>query len=396
MAEPLDSTGVSAIMTAGMDTFDVYQSEHLRYPAPYAALSKDSRGRKHPIARNPYRTEYQRDRDRIIHSTAFRRLQHKTQVFANLGEEKDHYRTRLTHTIEVAQISRTIARVLGLNEDLAEAVALAHDLGHTPFGHAGEDVLDLLMAEHGGFNHNQQSLRVVDFLEKRYPDCFGLNLTYELREAIIKHETGQKVAIPDEFDPNENPALEGQLVNLADEIAYNGHDIDDGLSSGLLSLEQLREVGFLAGIFRRIDADLSEKTPEMIRYALVRYLVDQMVVDLGQEISRRLVLCEIHQPADVRSATKPLVAFSETQQNFNYQLKKFLQQHIYEHPRLDALRQKSRAIITFLFDYYGRETGAMSDDFRQRHPEQPPYRLAADYIAGMTDRFAQSEYERLA
>lgn len=378
-----------------MDSFDIYESEHLRYAAPYAALSKNSQGRKYPIPRNPYRTEYQRDRDRIIHSTAFRRLQHKTQVFASLGEESDHYRTRLTHTIEVAQISRTIARVLGLNEDLAEAVALAHDLGHTPFGHAGEEALDALMVDHGGFNHNRQSLRVVDYLEKRYPDRFGLNLTYELREAIIKHETDQALDIPDEFNPGQQPLLEGQLVNLADEIAYNGHDIDDGLSSGLLTLDQLRETDFLGKILIEIEGSLTEKTPDMIRSALIRTLVNLMVLDLGNEIGRRLEACDIKSVEDVRTSGDRLVAFSDEQDQFNRKLKAFLMDNMYRHPRLAEMKKQSEKIITFLFTYYLKHIEAIPDSFRLRYPDQDSFMLVSDYIAGMTDRFAQHEYGRL-
>jgi dGTPase len=377
-----------------MPMFDVYEFEQVRFPAPYAALSRDSRGRKYPLARNPYRTEFQRDRDRIIHTTAFRRLQDKTQVFAGLGEEKDHYRTRLTHTIEVAQVSRTIARVLGLNEDLTEAVALAHDLGHTPFGHAGEDVLDSLMVGYGGFNHNEQSLRVVDFLERRYPGIFGLNLTYELREAIIKHESDQDIAVPDEFHPDERPLLEGQLVNLADEIAYNGHDIDDGLSSGLLTLDQLRTCDFLADIFGEIEKSLTEPTPDMIRFALVRNLVNRMVLDLGAEAGRRLSANEIQSTADVRDATEPLIAFSPQQAAFNQNLKEYLLANMYYHPRLEKMKNRSREIITALFERYMKRPELIPEDFRRRYPDQPPYRMAADYIAGMTDRFAWHEYEK--
>jgi dGTPase len=378
-----------------MDAFDIYTSEHIRFPAGYAALSTASRGRVYPIPRNPYRTEFQRDRDRIIHSTAFRRLQHKTQVFANLGEETDHYRTRLTHTIEVAQISRTIARVLGLNEDLAEAVALAHDLGHTPFGHTGEEILDALLADHGGFNHNRQSLRVVDFLEKRYPGHYGLNLTYELREAIIKHETGQQLDISTEFHPEEQPLLEGQIVNFADEIAYDGHDIDDGLSSGLFSLEQLRDVTPFDDMLPPIEQEYRDQGPAMIRFALVRYLVDRMVVDLVSEINRRLAQENIQTVADVRRSVRRLVDFSESQRDFNGRVKQFLQTNMYRHPRLAAMKESSRRIIASLFQLYLSRPAAIPDDFRRRYPDQELPRLAADYIAGMTDRFAQNEFENL-
>ncbi len=374
---------------------DIGSVERRRYPAPYAAMSGESRGRQYPIAADPYRTEYQRDRDRIIHSTAFRRLQHKTQVFSNLGDEGDHYRTRLTHTIEVAQISRTIARSLGLNEDLAEAVALAHDLGHTPFGHAGEDVLNELTARLGGFNHNQQSLRVVDYLEKRYPGHFGLNLTYELREAIIKHETVSAIIIPEEFNPGEKPLLEGQIVNLADEIAYSGHDVDDGLASELLSLEMLCATGFLCEIMEEIESHLTEKSPAMIRYALVRGIVNRMVVDLVAEIGRRLADNKIQTVDDVRRCPSQLVAFSATQAGFNRELRAFLNEYIYRHPDLERMKDKSREVVTFLFHQYQTDPGEISPDFRGRYPEADALRLAVDYIAGMTDRFALAEYRRL-
>ncbi len=378
-----------------MELIDVNDTESVRYPAPYAALSKDSRGRRVPIPQNPHRTAYQRDRDRIIHSSAFRRLQHKTQVFANFGEEKDHYRTRLTHTIEVAQISRTIARLLGLNEDLAEAVALAHDLGHTPFGHAGEQVLDELTVDFGGFNHNMQSLRVVDYLEKRYHGYFGLNLTYELREAIIKHETEVKIEIPDEFNPDEQPLLEGQLVNLADEIAYSGHDIDDGLSSGLLSHEMLHDLDFLTEIISEAENSVEYKSPEMIRKALVRALVNRMVVDLVGEIVRRIGDLHIESVDDIRCVGNPLVSFSSPQKRFNDKLKHFLQINMYQNRALDEMHNKSCRILAALFNHYRENTNDIPDDFRRRYPDQPPWRLAVDYVAGMTDRFALADFQRL-
>jgi len=378
-----------------MDSFDIYISEPRRFPAPYAALSQNSRGRKYPVERNPYRTEFQRDRDRIIHCTAFRRLQHKTQVFAGLGEENDHYRTRLTHTIEVAQISRTIARVLGLNEDLAEAVALAHDLGHTPFGHTGEDILNELMADYGGFNHNRQSLRVVDYLEKRYPDHFGLNLTYELREAIIKHETDQVIDIPEEFHPGERPLLEGQLVNLADEIAYNGHDIDDGLSSGLLTLDQLWQTDFLRDTMTEIENSLDEKSPDNIRYVLVRSLVNRMVIDLGEEVSRRLKAGNIQSTEDIRNSHVPMAAFSEEQAQINRKLKAFLRDNMYRHPRLGQMREQSEEIVKALFASYQNRIEGIPEKFRVRYPGQSREQLICDYIAGMTDRFAHHEYLHL-
>ena len=376
---------------------DIHNQERRRYPAPYAAMSANSKGRKYAVRQDPFRTEYQRDRDRIIHSTAFRRLQHKTQVFANLDTEykpRDHHRTRLTHTIEVAQISRTIARALGLNEDLAEAVALAHDLGHTPFGHAGEDILNILMKDFGGFNHNQQSLRVVDFLEKRYPEHYGLNLTFELREAIIKHESHRDVAVPAELCPGDKPLLEGQIVNFADDIAYVGHDIDDGLASGIITLDTIRETDFLGKIMFDIVENLTEKTEDMIRFAFVRALVNRQTIDLIAEINRRLAENNIETVDAVRRCQRRLVTFSEKQNEFNNRLKGFLKEHMYLHPLLDKMKDESFEIITFLFHHFLEHPEKIREGFRRRFPELTPQQLVADYIAGMTDRFAQNEFTR--
>jgi dGTPase len=374
---------------------NVYDTEPLRYPAPYAALSKASRGRRITIPRNPYRTDYQRDRDRIIHCSAFRRLQHKTQVFANFGDEKDHYRTRLTHTIEVAQISRTIARLLGLNEDLAEAVALAHDLGHTPFGHAGEEVLNNLLVDFGGFNHNMQSLRVVDFLEKRYPEYFGLNLTFELRESIIKHEAEHEITVPEEFYPEDQPPLEGQLVNLADEIAYSGHDVDDGLAADLFSLDDLQRLDLLQELMVEIENSLKDKSEGMVRKALVRGLVDLMVVDLVREIKNRLEVYNINSMDEIRHSKYRLIGFSKNQVEFNTQLREFLQHNMYNNPELDDMHRRSREIIAFLYTNYNRNPDNIPIEFLQRYPNTPVWQLAADYVAGMTDRFALAEFNHL-
>lgn len=375
----------------------VNSEERKRYPASYAALSENSKGRVYPVPPNSYRTAYQRDRDRVIHATAFRRLQHKTQVFANMGsgDESDHYRSRLTHTIEVAQISRSIARSLGLNDDLSEAIALAHDLGHTPFGHSGEEVLAELLSDRGGFNHNHQSLRVVDYLEKRYPKHHGLNLTYETREAIIKHESKTGLKAPDEFDTGENALLEGQIVDLADEIAYNGHDIDDGLSAGILSLKQLRKLDFLNEIFVSIDSQLSDASDEMTRNALIRILVDRMINDLVSEIERRLSENKIETVADVRQSPNKLAGFSDKQDQFNKQLKKFLRQNMYLHPKLKEMKKQSAEIIGFLFEFYPNNMETIPSDFRDRYPDQDDLTLTVDYIAGMTDRFAAQEFRLL-
>lgn len=378
-----------------MKIINVYDTEPLRYPATYAALSQGSRGRRISIPRNPYRTDYQRDRDRIIHCSAFRRLQHKTQVFANFGDEKDHYRTRLTHTIEVAQISRTIARLLGLNEDLAEAVALAHDLGHTPFGHAGEEVLNNLLVDFGGFNHNMQSLRVVDFLEKRYPEYFGLNLTFELRESIIKHEAEHEITVPEELYPEDQPPLEGQLVNLADEIAYSGHDVDDGLAASLFSLVDLRRLDLLQELMVEIENNLKDKSEEMVRKALVRGLVDLMVVDLVREIKNRLEVYNINSIDEVRRSKYHLIGFSKNQVEFNTQLREFLQHNMYHNPELDDMHRRSREIIAFLYSNYSQNPDNIPIEFLQRYPDTPVWQLAADYVAGMTDRFALAEFNHL-
>lgn len=380
-----------------MESIDINQAEKSRYPAPYAALSEQSRGRKYDCRRDPYRTEYQRDRDRIIHSTAFRRLKHKTQVLANLDTDSiphDHHRTRLTHTIEVAQITRTIARALGLNEDLAEAVALAHDLGHTPFGHAGEEILNFLMQDYGGFNHNHQSLRVVDFLEKRYPGHYGLNLTYELREAIVKHESTHDMAVPEEFHPNEAPLLEGQIVNLADEIAYGGHDMDDGISLGFITLDMIRETEFLADIYEGVVENLTEKSDEMIRFGLVRALVNLQTTDLIAEIKRRIEKNGISSINDVRSTKERIVSFSDSQSKFNQELMSFLRSNMYHHASLNQMKEESFEIISFLFAFYLQHIDQISEGFRKRFPDVQPHRLVADYIAGMTDRFAQIEFSR--
>jgi len=380
-----------------MTDFDPVGQERRRFPAPFAASSANSRGRKYPLSPDPCRTEYQRDRDRIIHSTAFRRLQHKTQVIVNLGQDQiagDHHRTRLTHTIEVAQISRTIARAIGLNEDLAEAVALAHDLGHTPFGHGGEDTLNDLLADSGGFSHNDQSLRVVDFLEKRYPGHYGLNLTYELREAIVKHESDNYRPVADEFSPDEQPLLEGQIVNLADEIAYCGHDVDDGLTTGLLDMEKIADSGALVQVWGQAEA-ASQNGGEMLRFALVRALVNRYVLDLIGEIRRRLDEYGIGTIEDIRRCPVRLAAFSNGQEQFHVRLKSFLHENMYQHPALQAMKQQSSDIIRSLFSFYQGNMESIPTGFRIRFPDSPARQLIVDYIAGMTDRFALHEYRRL-
>jgi len=360
---------------------------------PYATKSRQSRGRRYQEEDHPYRTNFQRDRDRIIHSTAFRRLEFKTQVF--VSHEGDHYRTRLTHTIEVTQISRSIARALGLNEDLAEAIALVHDLGHTPFGHAGEDTLNQIMKDHGGFEHNRQTLRVVDLLEQKYPDFPGLNLTYEVREGIMKHETIYDHPIPAEFNPGEKATLECQLVNSADEIAYHCHDIDDGLASDVLKEEELNQITLwnnLAGNLKKRYAQLS---PSHRRHQLVRMLINFEVSDLIEETKKIIQKCQVKTLEDVRNAKEDIVRFSDTTRKLNSQLKEFLFDKMYRHYRMIRMADKARRITTQLFEAYLEDSNQLPPMFRQRLKDEDKMQLICDYIAGMTDRFALQEYKKL-
>jgi dGTPase len=360
------------------------EEHEARFLAPYAALSRDSRGRRFIQAPHPLRTEFQRDRDRIIHSTAFRRMQYKTQVF--LPHDGDHFRTRLTHTIEVAQIARTLARSLGLNEDLAEAVALAHDLGHTPFGHAGEDVLDRLLTEHGGFNHNRQSLRVVDILEQRYDLHPGLNLTYEVREGIAKHETSTVVAT-EEFHPEERPTLEAALVDLADEIAYNAADTDDGLNAGLITYDDLAEVSLFDAI--GAPAEAAGIRDDHRRYATARHMVNRMARDVIEGTVDTLQRLGIETLSDVRLCGERIVTYSIPMKDMVSELKTFLGKRVYRHPRLEDLTVRSRETIEALYSVLREKPELMPERFLQMLGDTPAEIVVADYIAGMTDRFAE-------
>ena len=361
--------------------------------APFAAKSKDSRGRKYPELEHPYRTCFQRDRDRIIHSTAFRRLEYKTQVFVN--HEGDHFRTRLTHTIEVTQITRSIARALRLNEDLAEAVALAHDLGHTPFGHAGEDTLQEIMKNDGGFEHNRQSLRAVDHLEEKYPEFPGLNLSYEVREGIIKHETGKNYPLPEEFSPNEKPVLEAQIVNLADEIAYNCHDIDDGLYSKVLSEKMLEEVELWRIFYQQCKEKYGIPNSSLVRHYVVRQLINREVSDLIQTTTTRIKEMGIKTVDEVRRAQELIPDFSQELKALNQQLKEFLFKQMYQHYRMVRMADKAKRILTELFSVYLENPEQLPGSTREKLKTQDKTRVVCDYIAGMTDRFAQQEYKKL-
>ena len=363
--------------------------------ASYAAHPAATRGRRHAEPTPQGRNDFQRDRDRIIHSTAFRRLEYKTQVFVN--HEGDLFRTRLTHSLEVAQIGRGIARNLALHEDLVEAIALAHDLGHTPFGHAGQDALNQCMKKFGGFEHNLQSLRVVDFLEQRYAEFDGLNLTYETREGILKHcslknarELGE---VGERFLRKQQPSLEAQAANLADEIAYNNHDVDDGLRSGLISLEQLTEVE----IFARHLAQVQQKYPELkgrrLVHETVRRMINFMVLDLCQQSSENIAKAEPHSIEDIRNSPA-LIGFSAAVRQQQHELKRFLRNQLYQHYRVNRMSAKAERIIRELFTVFIDDTGLMPDEFQQRAQTDKP-RAVADYIAGMTDRYAIREYRRL-
>ncbi|HVY05787.1 MAG TPA: deoxyguanosinetriphosphate triphosphohydrolase [Burkholderiales bacterium] len=363
--------------------------------AVYAADPAASRGRRFREEPPRGRTEFQRDRDRIIHSTAFRRLEYKTQVFVN--HEGDLFRTRLTHSLEVAQIGRSIARNLGLNEDLVEGVSLAHDLGHTPFGHAGQDSLNECMKDYGGFEHNLQSLRVVDVLEQRYGAFDGLNLSFETREGILKHcsiENARKLGdVGERFLKKQRPSLEAQIANLADEIAYNNHDVDDGLRSELITLEQLAGVGIFSRHLQKVRALFPGLTDRRLIHETVRLMINTLVSDLTEQ-SRRLIA--EHEPGgldDVREAPT-LIAFSADIREQQQELKVFLRKQLYQHYRVARMSNKARRIVRDLFEAFHADARLLPPEFQARGEADLP-RAIADYVAGMTDRYAIREHRRL-
>jgi dGTPase len=360
--------------------------------APYAVRSCESRGRVYPELEHPYRTAFQRDRDRIIHTTAFRRLEYKTQVFVNY--EGDYYRTRLTHSIETAQIGRTMARALGCNEDLTEAISLAHDLGHTPFGHSGEVALSELMREHGGFNHNRQSVRIVEQLEQRYPGFPGLNLTWEVREGIAKHTTEYDISQAGGYEPERHATLEGQLVNAADEIAYTTHDLDDGLRSGLIQVGDLRGVRLWGEALEALGTAEGAFT-EMARRQVIRYLINLEVTDVIQTVDHKLRELSIQSPEDVRRAPQNLVGSSHELQSRNRELRGFLLERLYSHHRVMRMQVKARRLVRQLFEAYLDEPRQLPGDVQDKMVSGNPERVVCDYVAGMTDRFAIQEYRKL-
>lgn len=372
---------------------DIEREEELKL-APYAMRSKDSRGRRYQEEEHPYRSVYQRDRDRIIHSTAFRRLEYKTQVFVN--HEGDYYRTRLTHTLEVAQIAKSIARTLRLNEDLVEAIALAHDLGHTPFGHSGEEVLHELMKDHGGFDHNLQGLRVVDLLEKRYPNFKGLNLTWEVREGIVKHTTRLELLEQvKELEPDKFPILETQVVDIADEIAYDNHDLDDGLTSGLIEEERLKDVE----LWQDADKDLRSKYPnldsEIRKYQIINLLINLQISDLLTESEKRLKEFNIVSPEQVRRKNEKIISFSLRMSEKRTPLREFLLENLYQHYRVIRMSNKARRFLQELFRVYLANPEQLPPSSQRRIKEEGAHRTICDYIAGMTDRYALDEYKKL-
>lgn len=399
----------------------VYMEEKLL--APYAMKSSLSRLRKYAEQSHPYRGIFQRDRDRIIHSTAFRRLEYKTQVFVN--HEGDHYRTRLTHTLEVAQIARSIARTMRLNEDLVEAISLAHDLGHTPFGHSGEETLHALMKDHGGFDHNLQGLRVVDYLEERYPEFPGLNLTWEVREGILKHTTRfdcagkishdnainresndkNRFVIPEsyagislkELDLQTLPILETQVVDIADEIAYDNHDLDDGLNSKLLNEESLQRIE----LWRKATRIVKRKYPtlkskdKMKKIQTIRTLIDLQVTDIVENSKKQIEEFNIKSVKDARKLSQRIIGFSKEIGDLRNPLRNYLLNNLYHHYRVIRMADKAKRFIEELFKIYIRSPEQLPTSSRLRLSKEDPYRVVCDYIAGMTDRYALEEYKRL-
>lgn len=364
--------------------------------APYATKHSESNGRRYPEAEHTYRLPYQRDRDRIVHANAFRRLKHKTQVF--VADYGDHYRTRLTHTLEAAQISRSIARTLRLNEDLAEAIALAHDLGHTPFGHSGEQVMDALLKEHGDrFEHNAQSRRVVELLERRYPSFPGLNLTWETLWGLAKHETPWDHPLLT-GQPLRSTSLEGQVVNFGDEIAYTAHDIDDGLRAGMFTVEALLAVPFIRDIHEVLVDRFPNMDPQsdLYRYQLIRDVIDHLATDITRDALHAIARTKIKTVNDVYERRKPLINFSKEQAQKNRALRTFLHTHFYENKKVIAAKREGQWMIERLFRALMKRPKLLPPDFQSRidHPD-PLYIVVKDYIAGMTDHFAREEYKRI-
>jgi dGTPase len=360
--------------------------------ASYGVRSKESKGRAYQDTKPDYRTAFQRDRDRILHTTAFRRLEYKTQVFINF--EGDYFRTRLTHTLEVAQVGRTIARALGANEDLVEAICLAHDLGHSPFGHAGEFTLKKLMIDHGGFDHNKQSLRIVTELEQRYSEFPGLNLSWETREGMVKHESEYDISDAREYNPELRGNLETQICNVADELAYTSHDLDDGLRSGMITPQMLENIS-LWGLLQNKTDITSPFMPDLERHRMIRDLVGLEVTDMIRSTDTRLKDSKVKSAIDIQRLSYNVIGYSEEMQSRNRELKDFLFNKLYRHYRVVRMQVKAEHIITDLYKTYISEPLILPDHVQQRIPIRGLERTICDYIAGMTDRFAIEEHARL-
>ena len=372
--------------------------------APYACTYENSRGRMHPEDIPIYRNQFQRDRDRIIHSAAFRRLEYKTQVFVN--HEGDLFRTRLTHSLEVAQIARSIARELHLHEDLAEAIALSHDLGHTPFGHAGQTALNQCMKEYGGFEHNLQSLRVVDKLEQKYAEFHGLNLMFETREGILKHCSVKNAKllgdVAQRFIDKSQPSLEAQLVDLSDETAYSNHDVDDGLRYGLISLEHLLEIKLFRDQYDKVANKYHNINDRQMIHEIIRRMINVMVVDLIDTSRNKIESAGLESLQDVHNQSQPLMSFSDEMAALNLELKQFLRENLYQHYRVHRMSRKAFDILTALFEAFMNDIKILPPEaleqcriMQQESGDEGIARGVADYIAGMTDRYAIIEYERI-
>jgi dGTPase len=360
--------------------------------APYACRSKNSKGRAFSEEEPEYRTAFQRDRDRILHTTAFRRLKYKTQVFFNY--EGDYYRTRLTHTLEVAQIGRTISRALGANEDLVESICLAHDLGHSAFGHSGEAALARLMMDHGGFDHNRQSLRIVTVLERRYPDFPGLNLTWEVREGIVKHESEYDVSNANEYDPELRGHIEAQIANVADELAYTAHDLDDGLRSEMITPDQITGITLWEIMIESVNVR-NVKMDELTRHRLIRRLIGLEVSDLIETTHNRLQDSNLHSVEELQHLPYNVISFSEDMHRRNRQMKDFLYENLYRHYRVVRMSVKAERIISDLFNAYCKEPRILPQHIQDQFELYGLERTICDYIAGMTDRFAIEEHMKL-
>jgi len=362
--------------------------------APYAMKSKDSRGRKYTEEEHPYRSVYQRDRDRIIHSTAFRRLEYKTQVFVN--HEGDYYRTRLTHTIEVSQIARSIARALNLNEDLAEAISLAHDLGHTPFGHSGENALRKLMQGHGGFEHNLHGLRVVDILERKYPDFPGLNLSWELKESIVKHISPyDNTSYATEYNAKELPLLEAQIVDKADSIAYDNHDLDDGLKAGIITDGDLQSIELWRETQKKVKQKYTIHNHNIVIAQTIKTIINTEIIDLLECTTARIKRNGINTVKEVRSSPEQLISFSQDLSEKKKELQRFLFKNVYQHYRVARMSDKAKRFVEELFALFVKNPKLLPTEYQLWVAEAGLYQGVCDYIAGMTDRFAQDEYKKL-